>query len=669
MDDDRYFHNRGNFARSSAAPSDVSISYAQRRQHNDSYSHNQQQQYHKKQQLGFRTSESEPNNWDSNTVASWRSPPTHAALDAPGPSRHHSQQHVTHRSRPENSPHPSPSSQTTLSSHSEWLILPSVSHALGMYGDKRRTEPRFSLVIRQQPRRGLAIGNSQMSLRTARSVPIDPPPVCELLIDRSGDEQLLSLPEIFIRAQLVRGDSPMEECLPDARRIEPLVGDTLQSPFNSRIDTREDQSFFVFKELGVRGAGVYKLRFDLFDRIGLRIFKITSVYSDAFEVQERRKHPGLCASSALMDALVDRGMKYKLRKANDKQNPKKRKSPEDFHYGDERSISGTRRQSYATEERSSRHFVRGLGSSSIPTYGDRPQQVVRPIPHRTHSGERINTVTAAAVEDRREFSQMLPSFNNTVGAGVYVASPSQGYQGSRLSPPLRIGDGKAPQLPSLSRPSGTQPLRPYLLPQLHLSSQHLPAPQQLSRSQWGAAPQEAQNNRARQNSNGARLSHMTGDAKRPSLELRLSSSSVSTSYSTGREASASGSNTTPGSSVTENNTPFSFTTTSGLKPLFDGQDRQSSSSNAFGLGALGKFEVDSANSHLNSISKITNQGRRDESNNNSTDRQLIPPPSSSSSSSLSSSPSNSMQNRPTLPPISFLYNPIQTLQLRSSSNH
>ena len=44
-----------------------------------------------------------------------------------------------------------------------------------MYGDQRRQEPRFSLVIRQQPRRGLAIGNSQMSLRTARSVPIDPP--------------------------------------------------------------------------------------------------------------------------------------------------------------------------------------------------------------------------------------------------------------------------------------------------------------------------------------------------------------------------------------------------------------------------------------------------------------------------------------------------------------
>lgn len=327
------------------------------------------------------------------TVSTIRSPP----VDVAGPSRP-----LTIYRPAAPTTLTTPIANPGLPSRSEWLFLPSVSHALGIY-NASRSEPRFSLVIRQQPRRGLAIGNSQMSLRTARSVPIDPPPVCELLIDRSGDEQLLSLPEVFIRAQLVRGDSTQEECLPDARRIEPLVGDTLQSPFNSRIDTREDQSFFVFKELGVRNRGVYRLRFDLFDRVGLRVFKIASVFSDVFEVQERRKHPGLSASSGLMDALVDRGMKYKLRKANDKANPKKRKSPEDFYYGDQRS--------------------RGTSCAEGQLAGP-------PVDHRAESGEKM----LVGGEGMRE---MLPPLR----AGLKASPTPQAPQ----LPSLRMGQ-RYPQL-------------------------------------------------------------------------------------------------------------------------------------------------------------------------------------------------------------------------------
>ncbi len=219
-------------------------------------------------------------------------------------------------------------------------------------------------------------------------------------------------------------------------------GDTLQSPFNSRIDTREDQSFFVFKELGVRNRGVYRLRFDLFDRVGLRVFKIASVYSDVFEVQERRKHPGLSASSALMDALVDRGMKYKLRKANDKAGGKKRKSPEDFYYGDERQQ--VRRQSYAAAgERFEGHFAQATQARS-------PGEMVRPLPRRAEATE-------------MEFREMLP--------------PLRQSSTQRLSPTFRAD--KAPQLPSLSRRAPQQQQRSYPLPQLRLSPSSLPPPPQL----------------------------------------------------------------------------------------------------------------------------------------------------------------------------------------------
>ena len=648
MDHDRYY-DRGTLRFSARGGQDHSASMPSHTAHSNygvqynSYTHSPVQ--HPQQQYHDGYSHHRPAQREGEWAHSSRSPPF--ALDAPGPSDRRPEHQATYRPRAE------PSSK--LPSHSDWLTLPSVSHALRLYGETRRQEPRFSLVIRQQPRRGLAIGNSQMSLRTARSVPIDPPPVCELLIDRSGDEQLLSLPEVFIRAQLVRGDSPMDECLPDARRIEPLVGDTLQSPFNSRIDTREDQSFFVFKELGVRNRGVYRLRFDLFDRVGLRIFKIASVYSDAFEVQERRKHPGLSASSALMDALVDRGMKYKPRKANDKQNPKKRKSPDDFYYGDERLASAARRQSYAAAEYDAGHYA----SSSRSPYAEtqqqqsQQQQLIRPVPHRALSRERIG---ASASEERREFKEMLPPLSSHA---------SQGFSAPRLSPPTRAAGDKPPQLPSLSRlAGGPQPSRSFPLPQLHLqqpsSSPLQPLPQLHSSSQrspWSHDEERQHRDHTRN------LSPLTDLERRPELEFRSSSSSVATSTSTGREASAtSGFSSTPSSSTTEG-TPFHFNPALTSK---QDQDRATPSS-AMGLG-IGKLDVDNASAgasgHRGSISKFPSAW---EASGNGADRQLAPLPSSMSSPSSSSSSSAATTARPTLPPISALYAASARVERRASA--
>lgn len=351
-------------------------------------------------------------------------------------------------------------SSHTLSTRSPWLVLPSVSNALNLYGDIRRQCPRFSLVIRQQPRRGLAIGNSQMSLRTARSVPLDPPPVCELLIDRNGEEQLLALPEVFVRAQLVPAENPTEECLPDARRNEPLVGDTLQSPFNSRIDTREDQSFFVFKELGVRNRGLYRLRFDLFDRVGLQISRVASVYTDAFEVLERRKHPGLTASSGLMDALVDRGMKYKLRKAADKQGIKKRKSPEEFYYNDER-MSTARRQSYAgdydqTAYLAERRFNESYSRPQHPThhYSDHL------VPSRSPPQYAVPEARRTVFETRRETRDMLPPLDSLTpasssGSAFHHSSRVDWNGTSRYVQPLPRRS--PPQIPDAWSPEVTSP--------------------------------------------------------------------------------------------------------------------------------------------------------------------------------------------------------------------
>lgn len=532
----------------------------------------------------------------------------------------------------------SSTSTPSLPKRSEWLLLPSVSHALSMYADKCRREPRFSLVIRQQPRRGLAVGNSQMSLRTARSVPIDPPPVCELLIDQSADEQLVSLPEVFIRAQLVGADTPMQECLPDAKRIEPLVGDTLQSALNSRIDTRQDQSFFVFKELGVRNRGTYRLRFDLFDRVGLRIFRIASVYSDSFEVHEKRKHPGLSASSALMDALVDRGMKYKLRKANDKPNPKKRKSTEDFYYGDERSVTHTAapRQRQATAHFDhlaprSQHADTALQTSQT--------QLVQPIAHR-----------ALLREAHRERADEKWRF---------LGSHSAHGRSPTLQAVQR--ETSAPQLPSLSRLGGalSQPAsRSFPVLQLQLSSSslssHLPPHPQLHASRCSRNSQQqhedGQNASAHaytdaqyetstagiSTSSNARTRSLTGhDAQRPSLELRSSSSSVATSGSTGREGFTS----TPTSSIAEG------------------------SSFVYNEQAISPSTAASVAPHNESSDAVLGSARSVRSvkrHQSSAEQGSVPEFAQMCSTSPCCASSTASAERPTLPPITSLYIPQQS---------
>lgn len=394
--------------------------------------------------------------YPSQPVATGSKVPSHAQA----PASRHQQDTQSDRHTSAHKAERTEHSTLTLSTRSPWLVLPSVSSALNLFGDARRQCPRFSLVIRQQPRRGLAIGNSQMSLRTARSVPLDPPPVCELLIDRNGEEQLLALPEVFVRAQLVPAENPAEECLPDARRNDPLVGDTLQSPFNSRIDTREDQSFFVFKELGVRSRGLYRLRFDLFDRVGLQISRVASVYTDAFEVLERRKHPGLTASSGLMDALVDRGMKYKLRKAADKQGIKKRKSPEEFYYNDER-MSTARRQSYAGDYDQTAYLAERRFNESY----SRPQHSTHHysehlLPSRSPPQFAAPDARRTAFEIRRETRDRLPPLDSlppvsSSGSAFHSASRVDWNGTSRYVQPLPRRS--PPQFPDAWSPEMTSP--------------------------------------------------------------------------------------------------------------------------------------------------------------------------------------------------------------------
>lgn len=75
------------------------------------------------------------------------------------------------------------------------------------------------------------------------------------------------------------------------------------------------QSFFIFSELAVRLEGTFRLRFDIIDRTLSSFAFLGSLYSDAFTVHGKMTFPGLCPSTELIRAIIDKGLKLRLVKA------------------------------------------------------------------------------------------------------------------------------------------------------------------------------------------------------------------------------------------------------------------------------------------------------------------------------------------------------------------
>ncbi|UZJ52904.1 hypothetical protein CBS101457_002224 [Exobasidium rhododendri] len=198
---------------------------------------------------------------------------------------------------------------------------PSLNDVLQSHGGVRPlVAPRFRLQIRQQPERGLAVGTDDSAYKRARAIPIDPPPICELVPEQSSDLKYISVPEVSVLARLVHCDAPFEEEASNRQFRDPLISGIQESGFIAPV--------MAHVELGVRRAGNYRIRFDLVDRCGLRFQCLASVFTQPFTVtSDAKAFTGLQASSELLHALVKRGLKLRINKGpqNEKKAVKKRK--------------------------------------------------------------------------------------------------------------------------------------------------------------------------------------------------------------------------------------------------------------------------------------------------------------------------------------------------------
>ncbi|MCO5556093.1 hypothetical protein L7F22_009637 [Adiantum nelumboides] len=227
--------------------------------------------------------------------------------------------------------------------------------------------PRFQLLIRQDPIKGFSAGTDIVARKNARITPLDPPPICELVVVPFGqndemDEieraKYLSTIEVCVHVRLVNVDEPHTEM--HDRNLDHngilLVGNLVESPFIAPCTSPllKDECFFIFSELSVKCSGQYRLQYDLIDRANCQFRKITSVLGDPFTVYPAKKSFGsFMESTNLMKDIVARGLRLKIYKGHykndgigeEKQQSKKRRKMSDnngFHIAAQSSLSRPR---------------------------------------------------------------------------------------------------------------------------------------------------------------------------------------------------------------------------------------------------------------------------------------------------------------------------------------
>lgn len=197
---------------------------------------------------------------------------------------------------------------------------------------------RYRLHIRQHPIAARACGAGDRDRR-----PVDPPPIIQMLLadfdsGSAEDKEILKDPRFAVGCWLypvAPGDTttstpPMTYPQEDPPEGPLLSGKSFVSPFNVPSDPDPSTSpvppvaqppnradpqpatFFIFSDLSIRSAGVYRLQFRLInwgsvEDSGVAKPILAEAWSDPFRVYPAKDFPGMRDSSALAEGLKEAG--------------------------------------------------------------------------------------------------------------------------------------------------------------------------------------------------------------------------------------------------------------------------------------------------------------------------------------------------------------------------
>lgn len=236
---------------------------------------------------------------------------------------------------------------------------------------RKSTQPRYHLHVRQQPIAARACGAGDRDRR-----PVDPPPIVQILLkdfdsDSQDDRDILQDPRFTVGCLLFPVSDPSGwPCPPDPEQARPperdqeregdgvaradddfstplLSGKAFMSPFfvdadpdpnsapthpssddmhpgspfipppgpqNLRNASKLHQpaTFFIFADLSIRSAGLYRLQFRLMnwgsvEDTGQSMPILAETWSDPFRVYPAKDFPGMRDSSILAEGLKELG--------------------------------------------------------------------------------------------------------------------------------------------------------------------------------------------------------------------------------------------------------------------------------------------------------------------------------------------------------------------------
>ncbi|KAI7886404.1 velvet factor-domain-containing protein [Mucor mucedo] len=166
----------------------------------------------------------------------------------------------------------------------------------------------YDIIQRQHPQQAKVSVSNERDRRS-----IEPAPILQMKwLNCTSAEQKKSLqsPFYFMVVNIVHTQN-QSVLLPS---LEYLSGSTVCSLYRLRDIDNTDGGFFVFGDLAVKKAGVYKLHFSLFELVGDKVETHKAMYSNEFTVYTSKQYPGVIESSFLSRTFSDQGIKIKVRK-------------------------------------------------------------------------------------------------------------------------------------------------------------------------------------------------------------------------------------------------------------------------------------------------------------------------------------------------------------------
>jgi Velvet factor len=142
---------------------------------------------------------------------------------------------------------------------------------------------------------------------------------------------------LFAQVELLHGNTknPVPPVYVQDREMMPLVGDRIV--FVQRAYSSEETEFsdykgiFAFSDLSVRQEGIYRLRFSLFERIGVDVIFRGEIVSLPFRTYSPKLFPGMQSSTEATADLRKMGIRMRWKKSIHG-NPKKLKVKKFFYY-------------------------------------------------------------------------------------------------------------------------------------------------------------------------------------------------------------------------------------------------------------------------------------------------------------------------------------------------